>query len=254
MSEVGVALDGGVLRLTIDREERRNALSPGVIEELAAALRAPGPAARVVVLTGAGERAFCAGADLAATAPGATELEKHEARGGYPALLEALRECPLPVVARVRGLCLAGGLGLMLGCDLAVCSEDAEFGLPEVGLGLWPFMVGALLARHTSPKRALDLMTTGRRVDARTAYDWGLVSRVAADLDAEVDALCGEIASRSPVPLRLGKAAWYATADLALEPSLDHLQARLTLLAGTRDAAEGVTAFFEKREPRWTGR
>lgn len=250
------ALDGGVLTLTIDREERRNALSPEVLTGLLSAVRSPGDGVRVIVVTGAGEKAFSAGADLGALNPDATQLELHEGRGMLRELILAIRECPLPVVARVQGLCLAGGFGLMLACDVAVASEAAAFGTPEVDVGLWPFMIGALVARHVSPKRALDLMLTGRRIDAATALDWGLVSRVvpAAALDETVAEVAAGLAAKSPLVLRLGKAAYYATEDVALAPALAHLQGQLSLLTQSKDAVEGITAFFQKRPPEWTGR
>ena len=251
-------VDGGVLTLTIDREERRNALSTEVLDALLLGVRerALEDDVRVVVVTGAGEKAFCAGADLAATAPDATGLEQHEARGGLRELILAMRSCPRPVVARVQGLCLAGGVGVALGCDVVVSSDAAEYGLPEVNIGLWPFMVGAMVARHVSPKRALDLMLTGRRIDAATAYDWGLVSRVvpAASLDEAVAEVCEGVAAKSPLVLRVGKAAYYATEEVALAAALEALQAQLSLLAQSHDAVEGVTAFLQKRPPAFTGR
>ena len=250
------SLDGGVLTLTIDREERRNALSPEVLTALLSAVRSPGDGVRVIVITGAGEKAFSAGADLGALNPDATQLELHEGRGMLRELILAIRECPLPVVARVQGLCLAGGFGLMLACDVTVASETVAFGTPEVDVGLWPFMIGALVARHVSPKRALDLMLTGRRIDAATALDWGLVSRVvpAAALDETVAEVTAGLAAKSPLVLRLGKAAYYATEDVALAPALAHLQGQLSLLTQSKDAVEGITAFFQKRPPEWTGR
>jgi enoyl-CoA hydratase/carnithine racemase len=248
----------GVLTLTIDRPERRNALSPEVLDGLLAGVtdRATQDDVRAVVLTGAGDKAFCAGADLGTFDADATQLELHEGRGKLRELVLALRGCPRPVVARVQGLCLAGGLGLALACDLVVASEDAAFGTPEVDVGLWPFMIGALVARHVSPKHALDLMLTGRRVDAATAYDWGLVSRVVPRdaLDATVAEVAGGLAAKSPLVLRLGKAAWYGTEDVALAPALSALQGQLSLLTQSKDAAEGITAFFQKRPPEWTGR
>jgi enoyl-CoA hydratase/carnithine racemase len=248
----------GVLTLTIDREERRNALSAAVLTGLLDGVRerAVSDDVRVVVVTGAGERAFCAGADLGGFGEDVTQLELHEGRGLLRELVLALRACPRPVVARVQGLCLAGGLGLALACDLVVASEAAAFGTPEVDVGLWPFMIGALVARHVSPKRALDLMLSGRRIDAATALDWGLVSRVvpADRLDAEVAELTASLAAKSPLVLRVGKAAWYGTEDLALAPALEALQAQLSLLTQSKDAVEGVTAFLQKRPPEWTGR
>lgn len=248
------SLDGGVLTLTIDREERRNALSPEVLQGLLAGVRDPG--ARVVVVTGAGEKAFCAGADLGTFDADVTQLELHEGRGLLRELVLAMRACPAPVVARVNGLALAGGLGLMLACDLVVAADTAAFGTPEVDVGLWPFMIGALVARHVSAKRALDLMLTGRRIDAATALEWGLVSRVvpAASLDEAVAEVTATLAAKSPLVLRMGKAAYYGTEDVALAPALEHLQAQLSLLTQSKDAVEGITAFFQKRPPEWTGR
>lgn len=258
MSDVRSVVDGGVLTLTIDREERRNALSASVLSDLLAGVRerAVQDDVRVVVLTGAGEKAFCAGADLAAPGPDATPLDLHEGRGGLRSLILALRECPRPTVARVGGLCLAGGVGLALGCDVVVSSDTAEYGLPEVNIGLWPFMVGALVARHVSPKRALDLMLTGRRISAAEALEWGLVSRVvpAVSLDAEVAAVCEGVAAKSPLVLRMGKAAYYGTEELAIGAALEALQAQLSLLSQSHDAVEGVTAFLQKRPPTFTGR
>jgi enoyl-CoA hydratase/carnithine racemase len=258
VSAVVASVDRGVLTLTIDRAERRNALSPEVLAELLAGVveRAVADDVRVVVVTGAGDKAFCAGADLGSFDADATPLELHESRGGLRSLILAIRDCPRPVVARVQGLALAGGLGLALACDLVVASEAAAFGTPEVDVGLWPFMIGALVARHVSPKRALDLMLTGRRIDAATAYDWGLVSRVvpAGELDAAVAALCDDLAAKSPLVLRLGKAAWYGTEGVALAPALGALQAQLSLLSQSKDTAEGVLAFLQKRPPEWTGR
>ena len=249
---------GPALWLTIDRPERRNALSGEVLAGLlhGVTVEALAEDIRVVVVTGAGDQAFCAGADLAAQLPDATPLEVHESRGELASLLLALRDCPRPVVARVQGLALAGGLGLMLGCDIVVASEESAFGMPEVNIGLWPFMISALVRREVGPKRALDLMLTGRRIDAATALHWGLVSRVAraADLDDTVDEVVAELAGKSPLVLRLGKQSWYAMADVALEPALAHLQAQLSLLAQSKDAVEGVTAFLQKRPPEWTGR
>ena len=252
------AVSDGVLTLTIDREERRNALSAEVLDGLLDGVRARALAddVRVVVVTGAGEKAFCAGADLSPPSPDATQLDLHEGRGGLRELVLAMRSCPRPVVARVQGLCLAGGVGVALGCDVVVSSDTAEYGLPEVNIGLWPFMVGALVARHVSPKRAMDLMLTGRRIDAATAYEWGLVSRVvpAASLDETVGSLCSDLAAKSPLVLRMGKAAYYAAEEVALAPALEALQAQLSLLTQSHDAVEGVTAFLQKRPPTFTGR
>ncbi len=251
-----IGLNEGVLTLTIDRQARRNALNDEITDGLTAALQTPPPGTRVILLRSAGERVFCAGADLAVMENESTGLEQHAARGGIRGVLMAMRECPLPVIARVQGLCLAGGVGLAAGCDLVVASERAEFGLPEVNLGLWPFMVSALLARHVSPKVAMDMMLTGRRVGAVEARSIGLVSRVvpAEDLDAEVTTLVKELAARAPVAVRMGKEAFTAAAETSVPHALTAMQAQLSLLTQTADAAEGVAAFFARRSPKWTGR
>src|ERR1700709_2182366 len=176
MSVPGLQVDNsdGVLRLTLDRPDRRNALNDEVLEGMVAAVRDPGDA-RIVVVTGSGDRVFSSGADLSGMADDATGLERHEARGGLRKLVVEIRKCPLPVVARVQGLCLAGGVGLALRCDIVPASSAAQLGVPEVDLGLWPFMVSALLAAHVSPKVAMELMLSGRRIAAGEAQTLGPV-------------------------------------------------------------------------------
>lgn len=252
MSDLVVSRDGGVLRLHIDREPKRNALNGEVLRGMLAAIADPGDA-RVVLITSAGS-VFCSGADLVQMAPDATGLEVHEGRGLLRELVLAMRDCPLPVVASVQGLCLAGGVGLIMGCDVVIAAETAAFGLPEVDLGLWPFMVSALLGRHVSPKRAMEMMLSARRVSAAEALEMGLLSRVVADLPAETDALVTALADKPPVAVRLGKAAFRAAMESSLDAGLEAMQAQLSLLNTTRDASEGVTAFLEKRKPVWTGR
>lgn len=256
MADLETSLDGGVLTVLINREDKRNALNAAVLQGILAAVSSPPADARVVLVRSAGDRAFCAGADLALMGEDATGLEVHEARGGLREVVLAMRSCPLPVVARVQGLCLAGGVGLALGCDIVVCGDTAEWGLPEVDRGLWPFMVSGLLARHVSSKRAMDWMLTGRRFTSAEALDAGLASRVVpiTDLDAEVDGLVATLAGKAPVAVRLGKQSWITATEAPLEAGLEALQAQLALITTTKDAAEGVAAFFEKRSPRWTGR
>ena len=252
MTDLVVSRDGGVLHLHMDREAKRNALNGAVLDGMLAALADPGDA-RVVLVTSAGS-VFCSGADLVQMAPDATGLEVHEGRGKLRELVLAMRACPLPVVASVQGLCLAGGVGLVLGCDIVIAAESAAFGLPEVDLGLWPFMVSALLGRHVSSKRAMEMMLSARRVPAREALEMGLVSRVVDDLPGETDALVRALAAKPPVAVRLGKAAFQAAMESSLAAGLEAMQAQLSLLNTTQDASEGVHAFLEKRAPQWTGR
>jgi len=253
------ACDAAIARITLNRPDSRNALSPEMIEGLHAALaRARDDAgARVVVLTGAGERAFCAGGDLGGR--GFRDqgfLERHHERRGFADLFRALNGLGKPVIARVRGYCLAGGFGLALGCDLVVASEDSQFGTPEVRRGLMPMIIMATIFRNVGRKKGMELLLTGARIDAREAERLGLINHAVpvAELDARVDALAREIASLSPAVIRLGREAFYTMADLEFERALDYLQAMLTMNLGTEDAIEGVRAFLEKREPQWKGR
>lgn len=254
MRDLSVDRRDGQLWLTISREDRRNALSAEVLQGLLDALRAPGDA-RVVMVGSVGE-IFCSGADLVQMAPGSTGLQVHQSRGLLREVVLAMRACPVPVVATVQGLCLAGGVGLVLGSDIVLASEAAAFGLPEVEVGLWPFMVGALLGRHVSPKQAMELMLTGRRVPAAEALQMGLVSRVvpADRLRLEEQALAATLAAKPPLAVRRGKAAFQAAMESTLAPGLEAMQAQLSLLASSEDAAEGVAAFLDKRAPTWIGR
>ena len=259
MSDLLVERDGNVISLTINREDKRNALSRDVLQGLLDGVHTAADDEQVtaVVVRSAGEKVFCAGADLAVMSNDATGLEQHEGRGLLKDLVVAMRTCPKPIVARVQGLCLAGGIGLAAGCDIVLARESAQFGMPEVDRGLWPFMVSALLTRHMSPKHAMDYMLTGERFDARTAYAIGLVSRVLPDdgFDEAVAAYVAKLAAAAPVAVRLGKAAWVTAAETTpLPAALEAMQAQLSLLTTTKDVAEGITAFFEKRPPQWSGR
>jgi enoyl-CoA hydratase/carnithine racemase len=248
---------GAVARIAIDRPERRNALSWDTVRELRAALAAAkaDEAVRVVVLTGAGDEAFCAGADLGGMR-GDEVVALHDARGEVAGLIRDLWELGKPTIARVRGWALAGGFGLALSCDFVVAADDARFGTPEVDVGLWPFIVTVPLVRAMPPKLALDLMLTGRRVGADEALRIGFVNRVvpAAELDAAVDELAGALAAKPPAVVRLGRDAFYRMLDMTTEQALAYLHPMLTVTAMTEDAAEGVAAFAEKRRPQWKGR
>ncbi len=257
-SEVLVDVDRGVATITLNRPERRNALTWHMIRrlrELANELRDDDDV-HVVVLTGSGDRAFCAGADLTGMAAGAGYLALHESRGELAELFQALWRLGKPTIAKVRGYALAGGMGLALACDLVVAADDAQFGTPEIDVGLWPFVITVPLVRSMSPKKALELMMTGRRVSASEGREIGFVTDVVSpdELDATVARLAEGLASKSPAVMRLGRDSFYAVMDQRAADALEHLQAMLTIVTGTEDAAEGLAAFAEKREPRWTGR
>ncbi|HEX2575116.1 MAG TPA: enoyl-CoA hydratase-related protein [Aquihabitans sp.] len=256
--EIAVSVERHVATLTIDRPDKRNALSWSAMAELrrAVADAKADPEVRVVVLTGAGDRAFCAGADLAGMADGGGYADLHDARGELARLFRDLWELGKPTVARVRGYALAGGFGLALACDLVVVADDAVFGTPEIDVGLWPHMITVPLTRSMPPKVALELMMTGRRVDAAEALRIGFVNRVVpaegpGGLDDAVADLTGTLAAKSPLALRLGRDSFYGAWDLAAEDALRFLHPLLTVTASTEDAAEGIAAFREKRPPRW---
>ena len=243
--------------LTINRPDRRNALNQEVIEGLLGGLeRAADDTVSSVVLTGAGERAFCAGADLGGMVAEGGRVGEHIQRGRIGDLLQGMVRHPKPIVARVNGVALAGGFGVMLSCDLVVAADDAEFGTPEINLGLWPFMISAVIRRNVPRKVALEMMLTGRRVSAEEAERWGIINRVAprTDLDMVVDQVIEELAGKSPLVLRLGKESFYRSEDMGLEEALAYLNAMLTVDLESEDVAEGVSAFLQKRRPEWKGR
>ena len=257
MTGVGFGVASGVATLTIDRPERRNAINPEVVRALKAALaRAEDDeSVGVAVLTGAGEKAFCAGADLGGMAAD-SRVGQHRERAEVGALFAAMRASRLPIVARVNGHALAGGFGLMLACDLVVAVDDAEMGMPEIDVGLWPFMVTAIVQKDVPRKLALELMLTGRRIPASEGERWGFVNRVVprAELDDAVAELTDSIASKSPLIAALGKASFYRAEDMPFEAQLDYLAGMLTLCLESEDTVEGVTAFLQKRAPEWKGR
>jgi enoyl-CoA hydratase/carnithine racemase len=251
-------VDDPVATITIDRPDRRNALGWTTIGELrdAFAQAKADSAVRVVVLTGAGDQAFSAGADLAGMQAGASHVELHEARGQLARFFADLWSLGKPTIARVRGYCLAGGFGVALACDIVIAADDATFGTPEIDVGIWPMMITVPLLRAMPPKAALELMMTGRRVSAAEALRVGFVNRVVAadELDATVAELAATLAAKSPAALKLGRDAFYDVLDLDAAHALRLLQAGLTVINGTEDSTEGIRAFQEKRRPNWTGR
>jgi enoyl-CoA hydratase len=247
----------GVATITINRPERRNSINPDVIDGIEAALRrAEGDTSiGVAVLTGAGAKAFCAGGDLGGM-DGTGAVDQHFRRAGIGELFASMRGSRLPIVARVNGHALAGGFGLMLACDLVIAVEEAVMGTPDINVGLWPFIVTAIMQRDIPRKIALDLMLTGRRMSASEGEHWGFVNRVvpANELDAATEKLAATLASKSPLVAALGKRSFYAAEDRDFEDALEYLAGMLSLCLQSEDAAEGVSAFFEKRAPVWKGR
>ncbi|TVQ99348.1 MAG: crotonase [Deltaproteobacteria bacterium] len=251
-------LDDGVRTLTLNRPDRRNALSGELVRALMEAFTdVRGDAeTRVVVLTGSGDRSFCSGADLNPMAAAGGPLAMHEERRTFVRLLQAMRACGRPVIARVGGHVAAGGMGLLVACDLAVAADDVHFSTPEVNVGLFPMMIMTLIRRLIGPRRTLELLLTAQRLPAKTAAEWGLVNHAVprGELDTSVNDLARRLAGLSPAVLRLGRDAFYRMEDMTVDDALEYLCGQLTLNTLTEDAAEGVMAFVQKRAPEWKGR
>jgi enoyl-CoA hydratase/carnithine racemase len=247
----------GIARITIAREARRNSLSAPVLRELLLALRSADedPAARVVVLTGEGTRAFSAGGDLA---PSDDEgpLDRYEGSRAFGEFFRVAARLGKPLVARINGAALGGGFGLSLACDFAIARQGAELGAPEIELGLFPWVIMASIQRHLGRRRTIELCLTGRKLSADEALAWGLVNRVvpAEELDAAVDALCLQLMQKSPAILRMGRRAYYTMSEMPLDGALEYLGAMLQINLLSEDTAEGISAFFERRKPDWKGR
>ena len=255
----GVLLEkrGAALWITIDRPEKRNAINGEVISGISQGYRDAhdDPAIRAIVLTGAGDKAFCAGADLQNTgAAFAADFAKPNV--DFADLLRLSQASTKPVIARVNGTCMAGGMGLLCMTDMAVAAETALFGLPEVKVGVFPMQVLSLL-QSIAPRRLVnEWCITGEPFDARAAQAAGLVNHVvpAAELDAKIDWLIGRIADKSPTAIRRGKYAMRAIASMSFDEAIAYTESQIALLAMTEDAKEGLRAFAEKRKPVWPGK
>ncbi len=248
--------EGRVARITINREPQRNAITGETIrlfhEYLDRAER--NPQVRVVLVTGSGERAFCSGADLgsgAAEAGGDADPFQR-----YADLLKRLSRFPKPTVARVNGSCVAGGTGFALACDIVIASDRARFGTPEVNVGLFPMMIGALIFRNLGRKRAMEMVLLGEKLSAEQALEMGMVTRLVPpeDLDREVNRVIESLAAKSPIGMKIGKEAFYDMEDMPFDRALDFLAGKLKEVASTEDAAEGITAFIEKRPADFKGK
>ena len=246
--------------ITLSREERRNAISPTMIMELQDALKKydDDPTIRVIVLTGAGSRAFCAGADFGeAMSSTASLLDRHEEQRKFAELFKVIKGLRKPLLGRINGHALGGGFGLACACDIVIAAQDCHFGTPEINVGLFPYVIMATLLRYTSaPKRLLELMLTGERLDAGQAQQLGLVNYVVprGQLDEKVDEIAKRIIGKSPAILRLGRRAFYTMRDMEYEKALEYLASMLAINTMAEDVVEGIAAFLEKREPQWKGK
>ena len=260
MSEVVLsAREGAVMRLTINRPERRNALNEEVCRALAAGVDAAeaDPAVRVVVITGAGDKAFCAGGDLKPGADGTPfTIDPARPRHYVIDLFRRLEACTRPVVARVNGHALAGGLGLVCACDMAVGVDHASLGVPETRVGLFPMMILSYMMRIVPRRKLFEMTITGEPFSAAEALELGILNYAvpAAELDERVDWLVARIVDKSPTGIRLGKQAFHAIEDMPLDKAFEYTQLMLPIMAMTEDAREGFAAFNEKRDPVWRGR
>jgi enoyl-CoA hydratase len=248
----------GVARVTLNRPEQRNALSPQLLGELNDALRRAraDEDVRAVVLTGAGDKVFCAGADLGGFAADAPLVRKHF---GSDLFLEFFRLMPRlgkPSLCAANGHVLAGGLGLALSCDLVIAKEGATFGTPEINVGAFPYMIMSIIYRNVPRKKVNEMILLGERLSAAEAVTYGLANKAVPpdEFDAAVDDWARKLASKSPVLMRLGHDAMYRQQDMALDDALEYLRSQLSLTFTTEDIQEGVQAFFEKRDPQWKGR
>jgi enoyl-CoA hydratase len=252
-------VEGAVATIALDQPGSRNALSDQVLEELLAAFAAAkaDDAVRCVVLTSTHEKVFSSGGDLAGFAADVPLVHKHlESGARFPALFGAIGELGKPSLCAANGHVLAGALGLALACDLIIAREGVRFGTPEINVGVFPFMIMALIYRNVGRKKTNELLLLGEQISAEDAERIGIVNKVvpAEGFDAAVADWAGRLAAKSPVLMRLGKDAMFRQQDMAFADALAFLQSQLTIAFSTEDIQEGVKAFFEKRDPVWTGR
>ncbi len=257
MADLSVERRGDVQWITITREDRRNALSFEVIDGIRDAIHAAeaDPATRAIVVTGAGDKAFCAGADLK-PGTGSFEAEWAATTSPFGNLLRRARDCTLPLVARVNGHCMAGGMGLLAMCDMAVSADHGLYALPETKVGVFPMQVMAVFQHLIPRRRLMEMAITAESFTAAEALDMGLVNYVVplAELDAKTDWLLARITDKSPTAIKRGKFAMRRIEHMSFDQAIAYMEPQIATLALTEDAAEGRAAFNEKRKPDFPGR
>jgi enoyl-CoA hydratase/carnithine racemase len=250
--------DDGVATITLNQPDTRNALSNELLEELLAAYAAvrDDELARCVVLTSSHDRVFSSGANLSGFAGDVPLVHKHFGSERFVELFRLIGELGKPSICAANGHVLAGSLGIALAHDLVIAKEGAEFGTPEINVGAFPFMIMALIYRNVPRKKTNELLLLGDRISAAEAVEYGLANKVvpAEEFDAAVSDWATKLASKSPLIMRLGKDAMFRQMDMAFLDALEYLHGQLTIALSTDDIVEGVQAFFEKREPQWSGR
>jgi enoyl-CoA hydratase/carnithine racemase len=248
----------GIARVTLNRPDQRNALNAALLGQLVEAIRSArdDEAVKAVVLSGAGEKVFCAGADLGGFAADAALVEKHFASDLFLEFFRLMPRLGKPSLCAANGHVLAGGMGLALSCDLLIAREGIRFGTPEINVGAFPYMIMAIIYRNVPRKKVNEMMLLGEQISAEDAVTYGLANKVvpAGEFEAAVDDWAAKLASKSPVLMRLGHDAMYRQQDMALDDALEFLRSQLSLTFSTEDIQEGVKAFFEKRDPDWKGR
>ncbi len=252
--DVRLERKGAALWVWIDREARRNAINTAVLEGIDGAIKtaAADPSIRAIVLTGVGDKAFCAGADLS-KGTGTFQASADEPTTDFGRLARSVRTAGVPLIARVNGACVAGGMGLMALCDLAIAAEHARFGLPEVKVGVFPMQVLVFLRSILHARHINELCLTGELIGAARAAEIGLINEVApaGELDQRVDALVAKLGAGSPSAIRRGKQAMFAMEVMAFNEAIAFAEAQIALASRAPDAEEGLKAFNEKRKPRW---
>ena len=258
-SQVKVVQEGVVCRITIDRESEHNTMTDAVMSDLQHAFQAAEhmQGARVIVLTGAGQKTFCAGGKLKPTSDG-SPFALEPGRFDHPVadLFRAMDRCNLPIIARVNGGAFGGGVGLVCACDFAVSVDTAKFGTTEARVGVFPMMILPLLMRVISRRRLQEMCFFAERFDAHEALRLEIVNRVVAEdvLDAAVDELVAKLVANSPVALRMGRRSFAAMSDLSLNDALNLAQTILPIMSQSEDTKEGMLAFAERRSPQWPNR